>query len=303
MTKPATLRRMGRHLRAGPDAGRRATGRGPPGHPAAGRYACWSIRLLADTLACGVAARGHELAETLTAYARRRSSTEQSTATLLAGPGRADVALAALANVSAVRMFDANDIYCPPPGDDRGPFSDAIPALLADAEVAGRTGAEALTAIIAVYEIQALLCAATPWNPSGWHTASLGAWSIPAPVVRLWQGSLDQAVMATSLAGTTGQALQSWLRPGLPVTALKSVGPGLCAQRSAEVHQPAGHPDGPLSDEQLPAKLDEILAGRLGDGGARRLLTACDALPDAPDLTDLVAVMTPAESPSELGRR
>ena len=127
--------RRDRHLRAGPDAGRRATGRGPPGHPAAGRYACWSIRLLADTLACGVAARGHELAETLTAYARWRSSTEQSTATLLAGPGRADVALAALANVSAVRMFDANDIYCPPPGDDRGHFSDVIPALLAAAEV------------------------------------------------------------------------------------------------------------------------------------------------------------------------
>ena len=51
-----------------------------------------ATRLLADTLACGLAARGHELAEALTAYARHRSSAERSTATLLTGDGRADVA-------------------------------------------------------------------------------------------------------------------------------------------------------------------------------------------------------------------
>ena len=69
-------------------------------------------------------------------------------------------------------------------------------------------------------------------------------------------------------------------------------------ERAAEVREPAGHPDASLSDDQLVAKLDEILAGRLGEGGARRLLAACDALPDAPNLADLFAALSPAEAPS-----
>src|SRR5579884_536054 len=52
------------------------------------------------------------LAERLAAHARRRSAADGPRATLLAAPGSADPPLAALANGTAVRMLDANDLYC-----------------------------------------------------------------------------------------------------------------------------------------------------------------------------------------------
>jgi 2-methylcitrate dehydratase PrpD len=127
-----------------------------------------ATRLLADTLGCAVAARGEPLAERLGAHARRHSSGDVPRATLLAASGGADLALAALANGTAVRMLDANDLYC-----------------------------------------------------------------------------------------------------------------------STDVPQPAGHPDAPLDDVALVAKLDEITDDCVGPDGGARLLEVCDRLPQAGDLAAL----------------
>jgi len=194
-----------------------------------------ATRLLADTLGCAVAARGEPLAERLAAHARRRSAADGPRATLLAAPGSADPPLAALANGTAVRMLDANDLYCSRfGGHNGGHFSDAVPAILAAAESAGRTGADTLAAPVAAYETQALLADAVDWRARGWHPSTYVIWAAPAPVARLWRQSRAEAIAAIALAGSTGQALQSWLRPDLPVTAIKSVAPGLLGQRAVE---------------------------------------------------------------------
>jgi 2-methylcitrate dehydratase len=437
-----------------------------------------ATRLLADTLGCALAARGEPLAERLAAYARRHGATGGAEATLFVGGGTAALPLAALANGTAARLLDANDIYCSNDGGyNGGHFSDAVPAILGAAEIAGSSGADALAAILAAYEIQALLADAVDWRGQGWHPTTYLAWAVPAPVARLGRRSHAEAVAAISLAGSTGQALQSWLRPDLPVTAIKSAAPGLCGQRAveavalvaegvsappdaletmlrllgraaetlpvdqlgrrwtlgrnlikrypaqyltqgaiqaalelfaggvrtprieevtvyghagvcgsvqgsphayqpashadadhstpfvvamallqgrltpadyhgepwlrpdvralmarvrlveeparqrayveqrilgcrvvvrlrdgstraAEVIQPRGHPDAPLDDDELVAKLDDLLAGRLGSAGGRRLLAACDELPGAPDLGGLLDLLrTPAAAP------
>src|SRR3954447_25711208 len=188
-----------------------------------------ATRLLADTLGCALAARGEPLAERLAAAARRPGAADAPRATLLVGGGSAALPLAALANGTAVRLLDANDLYC---ADDvrrtGGHFSDAVPAILGAAEIAGSSGADTLAAIVAAYEIQALLADAVNWRGQGWHPATYAVWAVPAPVARLGRRDQAEAVAAISLAGSTGQALQSWLRPDLPVTAIKSVAPGLC---------------------------------------------------------------------------
>ncbi len=192
-----------------------------------------ATRLLADALACGIAAGGEQLGRELVEYARSRSGGQGPAVTLLAAEGQADLLPAVLANTAAVRMLDANDIYCPPPGEEGGHFSDAIPGVLAAAEIAGTSGAETLAAIIAVYEIQALLGCA-PWRAHAWHPSTLVTWALPAPVARLLGLSRAQAGTALSISGTTGQALQSWLKPNKPVTTMKTLGPGLCAERAVE---------------------------------------------------------------------
>ncbi|HLH23327.1 MAG TPA: MmgE/PrpD family protein [Chloroflexota bacterium] len=193
-----------------------------------------ATRLVADGLACALGARGEPLARRLAVYARRQSAPAAARATLLVG-GRATPALAALANGTALRLLDANDLYLPPPGGrDGGHFSDALSALLGAAEVARASGAALLSAVIAAYELQALVADAADWRGRGWHPVTPLIWALPAPLARLHGRSLAEAVAATSMAGTTGQALQSWLRPDVPVTALKSVAPGLVGQRAVE---------------------------------------------------------------------
>lgn len=197
----------------------------PPGQVAA------AVQILADSLACGVAAGGDPVARELAERARRHSAA--GVATLLVGGGRADLRLATLANTSAVRLLDANDIYIPPPGAEGAHFSDAIAAVLAAAEVAGRSGEEALAMVIAVYELQALLCY-VPFRANGWHPATLLGWAVPAPVARLLGLNRERAATAVAMSGITGQARPSWLAPNRPVTSMKTLGPGLCAERAVE---------------------------------------------------------------------
>ncbi|HEX9068861.1 MAG TPA: MmgE/PrpD family protein [Ktedonobacterales bacterium] len=187
-------------------------------------------RLLADALACALAAHGDPIA----GATARLTTADPAGATLLLTGERAQLAGAALANTTAVRALDANDIYVPPPGGDTGHFSDAIPALLALAEAHQVTGADLLAGIAVAYETQAVLCDRAQWTPHGWHTASLVAWAIPVAAARLTGASPQVAATAMNIAGITGQALQAWLRPGQPVSAMKSVAPGLCASRAIE---------------------------------------------------------------------
>lgn len=197
-------------------------------------------RLLADTLACALAARSYTVLR-LASYAARHRSAEGPHATLLATQGggtttatRTDVALAALANTAAARDLDANDLYLSSMSTDAAHFSNAIPAILSAAEAEGASGPEMLAATLAVYETQAVLGDVANWSAQGWNTAGLVAWALPASVARLRGLTVEQGATASALAGTLGQAFPSWLRPGKPVTAMKTLAPGMIAQRAVE---------------------------------------------------------------------
>jgi len=128
-----------------------------------------------------------------------------------------------------VRDLDANDLYAGIPGRDTGHFSDAIPAVLADAEAVGANGRELLTAIVAVYELQAALADAYLWMHRGLHSVSQVAWALPAVLGRLRRMPRDRVVSAIGTAGTmTGLILQSWLGTG-DITEIKAISTGLAA--------------------------------------------------------------------------
>ena len=57
------------------------------------------------------------------------------------------------------------------------------------------------------------------------------------------------------------------------------------------VDQPTGHPDRPLSDEELLGKIESLVASRLGPSAAQRLLDACLALPHATTVRDVIATV------------
>ena len=58
------------------------------------------------------------------------------------------------------------------------------------------------------------------------------------------------------------------------------------------VDQPTGHPDRPLSNEELLGKMESLVASRLGPGAAQRLLEVCLALPHAATVRDVIATVT-----------
>lgn len=61
----------------------------------------------------------------------------------------------------------------------------------------------------------------------------------------------------------------------------------------ATVPQQRGHPDNPLTRDDLLAKLGAFVDGPLGDGAAERLLRAVEALPEAADVSALLAACRP----------
>lgn len=231
-----------------------------------------SVRIVADTLACGVAALEEPGPALLRQYALERAGRPE--ATLLGSSERVDLPLAALVNATLVRDLDANDIYAAPPGKDTGHFSDAIPALLAAAELAGASGQDLLAAVVAVYELQAALAEAYHWMPRGLHSVSQVAWAVPAAAGWLLGLSREQTVSAIGLAGTTGGlVLQSWLKPGPELPLIKGAAPGLVCQRALEAVQLAARgltaPPDALETlfERLPADVDPAAFDRLDGGG------------------------------------
>ncbi|MCM8749291.1 MmgE/PrpD family protein [Thermomicrobiaceae bacterium CFH 74404] len=231
-----------------------------------------TVRIVADTLACGVAALEEPGPMLLRQYARERAGRPE--ATLLGSGERVDLPLATLVNATLVRDLDANDIYAAPPGKDTGHFSDAIPALLAAAELAGASGQDLLAAVVAVYELQAALAEAYHWMQRGLHSVSQVAWAVPAAAGWLLGLSREQTVSAIGLAGTTGGlVLQSWLKPGPELPLIKGAAPGLVCQRALEAVQLAARgltaPPDALEAlfERLPADVDPAAFDRLDGRG------------------------------------
>lgn len=106
--------------------------------------------------------------------------------------------LATFANGAMVRYLDFNDTYL-----SREPAhpSDNIPAALAVAQAAGRSGKEAILAIAVGYEVQCRLCDAASLRAGGWDHVVYVALSTALLAGKLWQLSRRQLEHALGLAG------------------------------------------------------------------------------------------------------
>ena len=57
---------------------------------------------------------------------------------------------------------------------------------------------------------------------------------------------------------------------------------------SVEIHQPTGHPDNPMTDQQLLDKMTWLASGLVEDDVPRRIFDLCMNMDTAKDLTRLV---------------
>ena len=106
--------------------------------------------------------------------------------------------MAAFANGAHVRYLDYNDTYL---SKEPAHPSDNIPATLAVAQAAGRSGKDLILATVIAYEIQCRLCDAASLRAHGWDHVTYGAFSAGLGACKLWGLDPGQMVHAQGLAG------------------------------------------------------------------------------------------------------
>jgi 2-methylcitrate dehydratase len=159
-------------------------------------------RRLIDSFACAYGALGAD-APTIAAQVARRSVSNPA-ARLIAG-GTSIAPLAAFANGVLVRYLDYNDTYL---SKEPAHPSDNLPAVLAVAEVANRTGKDVITAAVLAYEVQCRLCDAASIRARGWDHVTYGSFSTVLATAKLFGCDERQMVHALGLAGIDGVALR-----------------------------------------------------------------------------------------------
>jgi 2-methylcitrate dehydratase PrpD len=119
---------------------------------------------------------------------RELGSTHGALASLIPSGARRSIETAALVNGVAAHVLDYDDV-----GLDGHPRAVLVPAIIAQGEVSGASGAEMLAAYIAGYEVWAELLAhePTPLHRKGWHpTTVLGT---IAAAINALAGRIDKA--------------------------------------------------------------------------------------------------------------
>ncbi|HVP12765.1 MAG TPA: MmgE/PrpD family protein [Phycisphaerae bacterium] len=106
--------------------------------------------------------------------------------------------LATFANGTHVRYLDYNDTYL---SKEPAHPSDNIPAALAVAQAAGRSGKDLILGTVIAYEIQCRLCDAASLRSHGWDHVVYGAFSAGLAAAKLWGLTPEQMVHTQGLAG------------------------------------------------------------------------------------------------------
>jgi 2-methylcitrate dehydratase PrpD len=172
----------------------------------------------------------------------------EALASLIPSGGRRTAETAALINGVAAHVLDYDDVSL-----DGHPSAALVPAILAQGEASGSSGAEMLTAYVAGYEIWAELLAREPipLHRKGWHpTAVLGPVAAAAACAKLRRldaaGSATAMAIAASMAagvvanfGTMTKSLQVGRAGQSGVIAARLAQAGLTASLDALEH-PAG---------------------------------------------------------------
>lgn len=160
-------------------------------------------RRVIDSLACALGAFDSPPAE-----AARKSAPEvkgEFTANIIGNSAPTTPDLAAFVNGVMVRYLDYNDTYL---SKEPAHPSDNIPAALASAEAAHRSGQELITSIIAAYEIQCRLCDAASLRSKGWDHVTYGSFSSTAAASMLLGLDRQKTIHALGIAGAASPALR-----------------------------------------------------------------------------------------------
>ena len=157
-------------------------------------------RFLLDSMGCALAAVKNEDMAAMYRFIAKLGGTPE--ATVIGNGLRTNAPNAALMNCLLTRALDYNDIYWE---QDPSHPSDIIGAALAAAEANGKTGRDALVAILIAYELEMRWCHAA--NPGirevGWHHATLTQFVSPLVAGRMYDLDLDQMVAAIGISGSS----------------------------------------------------------------------------------------------------
>ncbi|TCR62553.1 MmgE/PrpD family protein [Bosea sp. BK604] len=156
-------------------------------------------RSVVDTVACLVGALDAKSVisarEAALAFEAVPADAAVPRASLAGSDGYATIAAASFVNGIAARYLDYNDIYL---SKEAMHPSDNIPMVLALAEGLGRSGADALDAIIRGYEVHCRLADTVSTRKGGWDNVILGA--IAAAVAASTLLELDEEALANAIA-------------------------------------------------------------------------------------------------------
>lgn len=138
-------------------------------------------RLIIDTLGCALGGAASAPAK----IARDIAGTVTSTrpATLMVSGQRTSPDLAAFANGVMIRFLDFNDGYTST--GESGHPSDSIAAVLAVAELMGRSGKDVITATVLAYEVFCRICDQADLKPLGFDHVTVGGMASTAAAARL----------------------------------------------------------------------------------------------------------------------
>ncbi|MFQ5734545.1 MAG: MmgE/PrpD family protein [Planctomycetaceae bacterium] len=160
-------------------------------------------RRLLDSLACACGAYRAPAVQVGRRVAMR--VTAEPGAHFLGGKQPTSPELAAFVNGVLFRYLDYNDTYL---SLEPAHPSDNFAAVLAAAEVARRSGRDAIAAAVLAYEIQCRLCDAAGIRARGWDHVTYGAFSTSAAAAKLLGLDAAGITQALNLAGTPNVALR-----------------------------------------------------------------------------------------------
>jgi 2-methylcitrate dehydratase len=157
-------------------------------------------RFLLDSMGCALTAIHNEDMLAMHRFIEKLGGTQE--ATVIGSGLRTNAPNAALMNCLLTRAIDYNDIYWE---QDPSHPSDIIGTALASAEANGKSGMDALVAILIAYELEMRWChAAVPGiREVGWHHASLTQFVSPLVAGRMYDLDLDQLVAAVGISGSS----------------------------------------------------------------------------------------------------
>ena len=157
-------------------------------------------RFLLDSMGCALAAVKNEDMEAMYRFTEKLGGTPE--ATVIGREYKTNASNAALMNCLLTRALDYNDIYWE---EDPSHPSDLIGTALAAAEVNGKTGRDALVAILIDYELMLRWChAAHPGvREIGWHHASLVQFVSPLVAGKMYDLTLDQMIAAIGISASS----------------------------------------------------------------------------------------------------